>query len=125
MLKNNNGVWLNGQTEISKEFENYYSQTFNKPHTSEGADCIHLKRVLKSEASDWLQRDFDDEEAFGALKLWGRDKALGPDDFTSAFFLDYWEVVKESMLKAIKKISSGRDAERNRPNSYMSHPQES
>lgn len=44
---------------------------------------------MKEEVSDWLKRPFKEEEIFKALKLYGRDKALGVDGFTSAFFMDH------------------------------------
>lgn len=75
---------------------------FNHQHNIQNASHIYPKRIIKPEAVAWLDRQFDDEEIYEALKLCGRAKDPGPDGFTSAFFLDNWVLVKEQVLFVVK-----------------------
>ena len=42
---------------------------------------------------------FTEEKIFKAIFQLDRDKALGPDDFTIAVFQNYWDVIKEDLVR--------------------------
>lgn len=103
-IENNEDIWIIEQKEFKKEFENYYHNIFNGEHLMQGCEYIFPKRELKNEVVDWLQRPFEDNEIFLALKLCGREKAPGPKGFSVAFYLDNWEAVKHDAFKAVKNF---------------------
>lgn len=88
-LKDRDGTWLTDQKHILGAFETFYCEVFKKQHSLRVIDNLYLKRILKDEASAWLERPFKEEEVLKTLKMRGRNKALGPHGFTSAFFLDH------------------------------------
>lgn len=105
-IKDIQGHWILEQNDITKEFKNRFSNTFNGDHDMQGAYHIHSEIILKARAKDWLQRPFEEEEIFQSLKLCGKDKAPGPDGFTVKFYLNNWECIKQDILKAVKNFRS-------------------
>ncbi|KAJ9541035.1 LOW QUALITY PROTEIN: hypothetical protein OSB04_027541 [Centaurea solstitialis] len=62
---------------------------------------ISSKKISVEEASD-LERPFEEDEIWAAIKSCGGDKSPGPDGFTFGFFKAFWEIVKEDLIRAVK-----------------------
>ena len=60
-------------------------------------DGISFMRLDNSEA-EGLENPFLEEKVFAALTDLGKDKALGPNGFTMAFWLFGWDVVKVEIM---------------------------
>lgn len=48
--------------------------------------------------AEGLERRFEVEEIHCGILEIDREKSPGPDGFTTAFFKNYWEVVKDDLL---------------------------
>ena len=53
---------------------------------------------------DWLERRFEKEEILQIVKELERDKALGPDGFTMAFYHHCWGVVEREGLAIFEEF---------------------
>ncbi|GKB77669.1 hypothetical protein Tco_0944564, partial [Tanacetum coccineum] len=49
-----------------------------------------------------LEKDFDEQEVWDAVRWCGGDKAPGPDGFNFKFIRKVWEVIKPDVLGAIR-----------------------
>ncbi|KAG2712448.1 hypothetical protein I3760_04G126800 [Carya illinoinensis] len=58
-----------------------------------GFDSIELQKV------SWLERPFEETEAYGVVRKMAKDKAPDPYGFSLGFFQTCWEVVKEDLIK--------------------------
>lgn len=103
-LKDREGKLVHDQEEIVKEFETYFERMFNGPHVMQDEQLIFPKRVLKKSAADWLKRSFDEDEIFSSLKQCGKDKAPSLNGYTTMVFLENWELVKYTVVKAVKNF---------------------
>jgi hypothetical protein len=53
---------------------------------------------LEAGEADQLETPFEEREVWEVVKGMDRDKALGPDGFSMAFFQDCWVVIKEGIM---------------------------
>ena len=49
---------------------------------------------------------FEEEEILGCIKLCVMEKAPGPDGFPMSFYLSFWEILKENIIKAIQEFQA-------------------
>lgn len=59
--------------------------------------------MVTDEASD-LERDVSNEEVKRVVWDCGSDKSRGPDGFTFEFFKEFWSIVGEDVIKAVKEL---------------------
>ncbi|WMV29117.1 hypothetical protein MTR67_022502 [Solanum verrucosum] len=59
-----------------------------------------------------LEGPFEEEEILGCLKLCAMEKALGPDGFPMSFYLSFWEILKENIIKAIQEFHARQITEK-------------
>jgi hypothetical protein len=57
--------------------------------------------MLDAGEVDWLETPFEEREVWEVVKGMDRDKALGPDGFSMAFFQDCWVVIKEGIMASL------------------------
>jgi len=55
---------------------------------------------------------FEEEEILGCLKLCVMEKAPGPDGFPMSFYLSFWEILKENIIKAIQEFHARQITEK-------------
>ncbi|WKA10977.1 hypothetical protein VitviT2T_028516 [Vitis vinifera] len=93
-----NGCWHleenNLKNSVVGAFQMLYSEEEGWCPSIDGLSFIGLDN---SEAKG-LENPFLEEEVFVALIDLGKDKALGPDGFTMAFWLFGWDVVKDEIM---------------------------
>jgi len=84
------------------EIREHIVQFFERPFTEQFSWWPKLDDLLfdsiDEEGATWLERPFEESEALEAVKAMNRDKALGPDGFTIAFFQACWDVLKEDIM---------------------------
>ena len=51
-----------------------------------------------------MESPFTKEEISKTIFQLDRDKALGPDGFTIAVFQDYWDVIKEDLVRVFAEF---------------------
>ncbi|RVW18513.1 hypothetical protein CK203_102885 [Vitis vinifera] len=64
---------------------------------------LQLDQISQQEAEN-LESLFTEDEVHAALMEMNGDKALGPDDFTMAFWQSCWDFVKEEILEMFKEF---------------------
>ncbi|WMV45676.1 hypothetical protein MTR67_039061 [Solanum verrucosum] len=57
-----------------------------------------------SKYQDRTRGPFEEEEILGCSKLCAMEKAPGPDGFPMSFYLSFWEILKEDIIKAIQEF---------------------
>lgn len=83
----------------------YIFRAFNQNHSMLEEELIIPKRILKTEARDWLEREFSEDKFLQAVKLCNRDRAPGPDGFSAEFNLLNLDIIKKDIVKETKKTS--------------------
>ncbi len=76
-------------------------------------------KSLEAANSKHLERQFSEEQVVTALHQISGEKALGPDDFTLAFFQQCWEVVKVEVLNTIQEFYEHEEFERNLNSTFV------
>ena len=81
-----NGVWLSEEQEVREGVANAFQQLLSESSDSM-ADIgrLQLKQIRQQEA-ELLELPFFETEVHATLMDMNGDKALGPDDFTVAFW---------------------------------------
>ena len=75
-------------------FQKLYSK---EERSSPSIDGLSFMGLASSEA-EGLEIPFTEEDVFAALLDLGKDKALGPDGFTMAFWFFCWDVMKVEIM---------------------------
>ncbi|XP_071709245.1 uncharacterized protein [Rutidosis leptorrhynchoides] len=110
------GVWNSNPLTIKNEAFSFFQRLFKK-NTSEPW-MLNNWDGLKIEATsaEALESPFTETEVLDAIKSCGRNKAPGPDGFNIMFYIKFWDIIKDDLLKALKwfwetgSISNGCNA---------------
>ena len=81
--------------EILLYFEKLYASPTGESWSVEGLDWS----PISEESASRLDSPFTEEKISKTIFQLDRDKALGPDDFTIAVFQNYWDVIKEDLVR--------------------------
>ena len=74
---------------ISEAIVNYYSSLYMEPFGWRPlVDGLEFDSI-SGEDVEWMERPFDEEEVSSVVRNLNRDKAVGPDGFSLAFFQSY------------------------------------
>ena len=84
---------------ISEEIVNFFGKLYSKPEGApwrvEGLDWVLISR----ESAVWLDKPFSEEEVQLTVFQLNKEKAPGPDGFTIAVYQEYWNVIKEDLMR--------------------------
>lgn len=89
---------LENLASISEEIVSFYNSLYKEPFSWRPLLDDLAFDSISSVKADWIERPFEEEEVSGVVWSLNKDKALGLDGFTLAFFQSYWEVVTEDVL---------------------------
>ena len=102
-----NGCWHTEKNDLKDSavgpFHNLYSEEGGWHPYIDGLTFMGLD----SSEAERLDLPFSKEEVFAALSNLGKDKALGPNGFTMAFWLFCWDVVKVWVLGFFRNFHEG------------------
>lgn len=104
-IKDANGVWVEGNTNISNTIVNYFQTIFKSSEPD-----IHIQDLdiitptISDEENQNLVRDVSLEEIKDALFSMDPNKAPGPDGFTPLFYQKYWDIIHSDLFDAIKSF---------------------
>ena len=89
-----NEEWLSEEQEVREGIANAFHQLLSED-TGWKVDIgrLQLDQISQQEAEN-LESLFTEDEVHTALMEMNGDKALGPDDFTMAFWQSCWDFVK-------------------------------
>jgi hypothetical protein len=94
-----NGVDTADPDTISNHIVNFYESLFSEPLSwRPRVDNLEFD-VLSTDEVSSLEEPFEEREVREVIKGMDRDKALGLDGFSLAFFQDCWEVVKGDFME--------------------------
>lgn len=98
----------------------YFQNFLSQHHEVEALDLSSLieTRISKDDNS-FLCRHPSEDEVLAALRSSPRNSSLGPDGFGSAFYLSYWEIVKEDVVAAAKDFFTGTSLPRFYSSSFI------
>ncbi|RVW98458.1 Transposon TX1 uncharacterized 149 kDa protein [Vitis vinifera] len=103
-LENERGLVLKNAESITEEillyFEKLYASPIGESWSVEGLDCS----PISEKSALWLDSPFTEEEISKAIFQLDRDKAPRPDGFTIAVFQDYWDVIKEDLVRVFAEF---------------------
>ncbi|XP_071727163.1 uncharacterized protein [Rutidosis leptorrhynchoides] len=98
---NANGVWTTDpaviKNEAHKHFANLFSGNKNDGLQLENWDGPRIEKVL----ADKLEEEFSERETLEAIKSCGKNKSPGPDGFNLLFYINFWDIFKVDLMKAI------------------------
>ncbi|KAL5721690.1 hypothetical protein ACHQM5_005303 [Ranunculus cassubicifolius] len=104
-IKNNAGVWTEGEDNIKEIVVNHFKELFS---TSEPEVKLHdldiIPCVITDEDNNLLSRDVAIAEIKEALFSMDPHKAPGPDGFTPFFYQIFWDTIHLDLFKAIKSF---------------------
>lgn len=66
--------------------------------------------LLSNESKDFLSIEFSNEEIKRVVFQMGKLKAPGPDGFQAGFFQEYWDIVGEDVIEAVKNFFSNNSS---------------
>ena len=81
-------------------FQKLYISPTGESWSAKGLDWSPISK----ESALRLDSPFTEEEISKAIFQLNRDKAPGPDGFTIAVFQDYWDVIKEDLVRVFAEI---------------------
>jgi hypothetical protein len=101
-----NGSPTSDPEVINSHIVNFYESLFSEPSSWRlRVDNLEFEVLSVDEASS-LEAPFEEREVREVIHGLDRDKALGPDGFSLAFFQDCWEVVKWDFMAVFADFHS-------------------
>lgn len=99
-----NGSCAEDPDEIEQaSIQHFTTLYYFPPSTSRSVEGLEWSRLLSAQANS-LERRFEVEEKHNAIMEMDDEKAPDPDGFTIAFFKNYWEVVKNDLIRVLSKF---------------------
>lgn len=103
------GTLTKNEGEVCQEILSVYKDLLGtSDHSCTGGSPSMLKPLLTSslpsELSAQFIQDVIDEEIFHVIKSMPKNKAPGPDGYTTKFFIASWGVISSSVISAIKEF---------------------
>ena len=96
-----NGVWEDDPSHLKSHLFGVYKTKFS--NITQGCPKFRSDRTkkLSQEEADFIERPFEEEEIWRAVKECGSGKSPGPDGFTAGFVKKFWNILKEDLVKAL------------------------
>ncbi|XP_057453159.1 uncharacterized protein LOC130745025 [Lotus japonicus] len=104
-LKDDNGTWREGKSQILEAFHQHYSNIYKSEGTQQIDRCLgSVPRKVTDELNELLIEEVSYEEIVEALNSLGSMKAPGPDGFNGLFFKSHWNSIKDDVCAAIQNF---------------------
>eukprot|EP00253_Pinus_taeda_P031319 PITA_31319 len=111
-IQNYQGAKLEKHEEIKAEHLNYFKQVHKEPinDRSQAIQNITNKipRLISDEHNQILLKPVDLQEVESEVKQLKAGKAPGPDGFTSNFFHNFWDLIKNEVWQVVEESRSLR-----------------
>lgn len=98
-----------GQTNTQNLAKEFFSSLFtlNHPSNSQIQNITEKSYIsLSEESKAFLDREFSSEEIKRVVFQMSKLKAPGPDGFQVGFFQEYWKIVGDDVIGAVKNLFS-------------------
>lgn len=101
LLKDDNGDWLDTETNIANGFSDYFQSLFSTDGARDWSDVLcHIYPRVTKEMNEELLKPVSMDEVKAAVFQLGALKSPGPDGFSRIFYQAYWEVVHAILVQA-------------------------
>ena len=92
--------WIDDPEKIKDHFFDFFKDNFDS--TKVGGPTLGATNFSKitSEEAAYLERPFEEEEVWDAIKNCGGNKSPGPDGFTVGFLKKFWGIIKGDLIGA-------------------------
>ena len=106
VLENERGLVLNNSKSITEEILLYFEKLYSS-HTEESwrVEGLNWSPISKESASR-LDSPFTEEEIYKAIFQLDKNKTSSPDGFTIAVFQDFWDLIKEDLVRVFVEFHS-------------------
>ena len=105
-LMTEEGESISNIDDIFVEVLNFFRKLYTNPKRNswriEGLDWSSIS----TQSVEWLVRPFLEEEVRCAVFKLNRDKASGSDGFIIALYQEWWDVIKEDLMKVFQEFHS-------------------
>lgn len=98
---NTNLGWTDDAKEIKQHVFDFFKDKFSRGKVGSPGLRGDLFRKLKIEEAEFLERPFEEEEIWEAIKSCGNNKSPGPDGFTFGFVKRFWGIIKDDLIKGV------------------------
>ncbi|WOL00657.1 hypothetical protein Cni_G09370 [Canna indica] len=105
-----NGKDISETCHIVHAFEGWYRDLWKVDSIDQNLvnwDDLNILKWKKvpNDSHISLTRMFSEHEVVDAMNSLGKGKAPGPNGYSLEFYLNFWDIIKESYMEAIKKIN--------------------
>lgn len=95
-----NGIKLIKVKEIKDETGNHFSRLYEKQKLNMPLEC----KCITDEDNERLNVEFNVEEINKAIWKCESSKSLGPDGINFGFIKEFWDVMKEDVIRFMKEF---------------------
>ncbi|KAJ9549873.1 hypothetical protein OSB04_022416 [Centaurea solstitialis] len=103
-----NGIWQETPSVVKTIAKDHFARRFTEPFPKRPGFFSNKFKQLSQEDRDFLEAPFSSDEIKEAIWDCDGSKAPGPDGFNFNFIKKFWNVLKDSILDAIKHFESTR-----------------
>ncbi|WMV09897.1 hypothetical protein MTR67_003282 [Solanum verrucosum] len=96
------GMEVTDAKEIKEAIQNYYKDLYKEAEEWRPELGLHEATRISVEEQEELQRQFEEDEILEGIKLCAMENAPGQDGFPMSFYLAFWELMKEDILKTLQ-----------------------
>lgn len=107
-IKDNQGIWIEGNEAIAKAAIDHFSNIFAHKHSDNNLSilgCIDL--IVTEKDNHFLNQIPDEEELKNTVFSIDPNSSAGPDGFNGHFYQASWDIIKREVCKFVQKIFNG------------------
>lgn len=105
-VKNENGDSFVSQKDITREAVNYFRKQYNRRSDAAFQDILwgidQVPQMFNEDANEMLFKPVTEEELFGVLKTFKKEKSPGSDGWTIEFLTHFFELIKHDLLRMVE-----------------------
>jgi hypothetical protein len=104
-LKSSTNGWITDRTAIGRCFVSHFKDLFAYSNSSLSEELLNIFDCSISVEDNIILFVIPTESKFyNALSSLGTSKAIGPDGFTTLFYMKHWNCIKMTVFKAVWNI---------------------
>lgn len=101
---NTNSGWTDNASEIKNHIFEFFKDKFSTGKKGGPGLRGDLFRKIAKKEAEFLERPFEEEEIWQAIKSCGNNKSPGPDGFTFGFVKRFWGIIKEDLVNGVRSF---------------------
>lgn len=113
------GNSLSEPEDIKREVISFYQKLYKETEHWRPEFKLQGVNNINEEEKDCLQRQFEEAEVLNCIKLCANDKAPGLDGFLMSFFQNFWGMIKDDFMNAIRQFHERHEFEKSLNATYV------